>query len=212
MEVKGLKTFPATTVNVKDIPRFYYAGNGKGGALNDPFYPGYNVTVTKDLLPPTESGCQDIVIGVTTPPIPCNKYVVFSLDNSGSTLQSDISDPMMTAIENALDKNKDVSYARVDWHGVTDFDYSSGRFYPVSHWSKEPSLIANEEYGTAYAGGLQEAVRLLKVEQAKMSSFDKKTTAWMIVFVTGMSEYSSSQLAPIVSDANRQILAFTPSV
>ena len=51
---------------------------------------------------------------------------------------------------------------------------SSVRFSPASNWPKEPSLNANEEYGTAYAGGLQEAVRLLKVEQAKMSSFDKK--------------------------------------
>ena len=55
---KGAQTVPATAINVKDIPRFYYAGNGKGGALNDPFYPGYNVTVTKDLQPPTGAGAR----------------------------------------------------------------------------------------------------------------------------------------------------------
>ena len=31
---------------ISKVGRFFYAGNGTGGIVNDPFHPGYNVTVT----------------------------------------------------------------------------------------------------------------------------------------------------------------------
>lgn len=72
---KGTQNVPAVAVNVKDVPTFYYAGNGKGGVSTNTFYQDKKVTekvtVTKDILPPSGSGCQDIAINIRLLAILC---------------------------------------------------------------------------------------------------------------------------------------------
>jgi hypothetical protein len=200
----GTQAVPSAEINVKGDGRFFYKGDGKGGSVDgqlsdSPLDNQYKLSVDKSIQMPSDGGCQDIVIDVKTPLIPCNNTVIFALDSSGSTMQSHLEDVMMDEIEVALRSNPNMIYARVDWdagaNGIipltSGIDYS-GPFRRASDWRWEksnPPLFCAETEATIYETGLGEAVAKMDKRMGMFSCFAQKTNSWSIIFITGESEF-----------------------
>lgn len=204
----GTQAIPSAEINVKGDGRFFYKGDGKGGYADGPLADPpqdkqYRLSVNKRIEPPSNGGCQDIVIDVETPQVPCNKTVIFALDSSGSTGQSGLDANMIQGISNALRSHPDVTYARVDWDAEMARSEYNGPFQPASNWNSETRmnpLDCKETDGTSYAGGLDIAVSRLSTLPS--SIFARDTNAWVIIFITGWSEFSTSNLKSILDKAN----------
>jgi len=203
----GTQTIPSKEINVKGDGRFFYSGDGKGGLADGPLADSpldkqYRLSVDKRIEPPSNGGCQDIVIDVKTPTVPCKKTVIFALDSSGSTGQSGLDANMIAGISSALLGHPDVTYARVDWDAKMLNEYN-GPFQPAGNWNPETRshpLNCEETDGTSYGGGLDRAVT--RLANAQNGIFDQKTNAWIVIFIAGKSEFGPSSLGNILSKAN----------
>lgn len=204
----GTQVIPSAELSIKGDGRFFYKGDGKGGLVSGPLADApldkqYRLSVDKHIEPPSNSGCQDIVIDMGTPSVPCNTTVVFALDSSGSTIQSGMDKEMMKGIEDALSGHSGIAYARVDWD-IGAVDYESSRFQPASSWISEASrypLNCDETEATHYVDGLAPAIAKLKIKKSGLSKFTQNTNAWAIIFITGKSEFAPSTLKAILDDA-----------
>ncbi|HUS75391.1 MAG TPA: vWA domain-containing protein [Methanothrix sp.] len=200
----GQATIPPTKIEVDMESELFYSARAKGGKVSDEFYPGYRITGSKDIRW-SNFGCQDIVINITTPEIPCNRTVVFATDASGSTLHGSYVDSMMVGIEGALRRHPTVQYARVDWDVTATPDYASPTFMMASNWGTElrnNPLVLSETDGTEYAAGLNRAVQMIVNKKNVLDTpFDRRITDYMVVFLTGKSEFAAGSLSSAVQSA-----------
>ncbi len=197
-------TIPPAEIEVEMDSNLFYNGRAKGGNVYDEFYPGYRITASKDIQW-GNFGCQDIFINITTPAIPCNRTVVFATDASGSTLHGPYKNSMMVGIEDALKSHPTVQYARVDWDVTTTPDYASPTFMMGSNWHNEwvnHDLELSETDGTEYAAGLNPAVQMIVNKKNVVDTpFDRRITDYMVIFLTGKSEFSPGSLSSAVQNA-----------
>jgi PGF-CTERM protein len=218
-------TIPTDTIKVIEPAEFYYSGTGEGDTVYGDIYENYKIAISKDIVPPElgEPGCQNVVICIKTPKIDYKPVVVFALDSSGSMMMcKNYATPMMQGVGNAVLSHPDMEYARVDWdnQGAKDFnlpteislnplgsgiDYS-GRFRLGSTWPDEirnvPMFISETE-GTSYGTGLNEALKRIsdKKDSYINNPFMLRTTAWQVVFITGMSEFTGEDINGLISSA-----------
>jgi len=203
----GTQAIPSAELSVKSDGRFFYKGDGNGGRASGPLADApldkqYRLSVDKHIEPPSNSGCQDIVIDVETPSVPCKKTVIFALDTSGSTRQSGLDANMIAGISSALVRYPGVTYARVDWDADLSDEYN-GPFQNARNWNSEVGanpLNCDEEDVTSYGIGLDRAVK--RLETIQNGKFDQLTNAWIVIFISGKSEFSRSGLRTILDEAN----------
>lgn len=197
-------TIPSAELDVEIEANLFYSARARGGKASDEFATGYRITASKDIRW-SKFGCQDIFINITTPKIPCNRTVVFATDASGSTLQGPYEDSMMGGVENALNKNPTVQYARVDWDFTrSDPDYASPTFQKASNWGNEWAnhhMALYETDGTEYVAGLNRALTTIVSKKNADTPFDKRITDYMVIFLTGKSEIVPTGVSSAVSNA-----------
>jgi hypothetical protein len=195
---------PPAEIAVDREANLFYDGRAIGGNAYDEFYPGYRIKASKDIQW-GKFGCQDILINITTPKIPCNRTVVFAVDASGSILHGPYEDSMMGGIEDALKLNPGILYARVDWDFTksSGIDYSSPTFISGSNWGGEwvsHPLKLYETDGTEYAAGLNRALPKIVGKKSLDTPFDHRITDYMIIFLTGKSEFIATGLNSSVAN------------
>jgi hypothetical protein len=223
---------PIDTIRVIEPAEFYYSGTGKGDTVYGEIYEDKKVTITKDIVAPSpgDLGCQNVIICIKTPEIDYKPVVVFALDSSGSMMQENYADPMLQGVGNALTiSHPGMEYARVDWDdnaqpdinratGLSPdplnsgIDYSSPSFMPGSFWPDERAfltrawggfpLFSDEEEGTSYRPGLNEALRRIVAEKGGPSyshPFLQMTTAWQVIFIAGKSEFMDDNITDLVN-------------
>jgi hypothetical protein len=194
---------PPAEIKVDKDANLFFDGRAIGGNAYDEFYPGYKIKASKDIQW-SKFGCQDILINITTPKIPCNRTVVFAIDASGSIMHGQYEDSMMSGIQNALTPG--IQYARVDWDfsKSNGIDYSSPAFTDGSYWGSEWAshpLQLSETDGTEYAAGLNSALSKIMSKKSSDTPFDHKVTDYMIIFLTGRSEFITSGLNSSIANA-----------
>ena len=212
----GAQAVPSTEINVKGDGRFFYKGDGKGGSADGPLADPpldkkYRLSIEKYIERPSDRGCQDVVIDVTTPPVQGNSVVVFALDSSGSTGHNDLSQRIVDEVGAALKNRQNVEYARVDWDGdatapisittmnrlAPSIDPPQRPFRPARDWARYDSdpLECEDFESTIYADGLINATNRLNVRRIQdQSCFTEQINEWIVIFITGKSEFSTRDL------------------
>ncbi len=212
----GIQAVPSTKINVKSDGRFFYKGDGKGGSADGPLADPpldkkYRLSIDKYIEPPSDKGCQDVVIDVTTPPVQGNSVVVFALDSSGSTGHNDLSQRIVDEVGAALKNRQNVEYARVDWDGdatapisirtmnrlAPPVDPPQRPFRPARDWARYDSdpLECEDFESTIYAEGLINATNRLNARRIQVQScFTEQINEWIVIFITGKSEFSTRDL------------------
>jgi hypothetical protein len=163
-----------------------------------------NITATKEIVPSGNKNSPDIKLTLTMPPTPAKLDIVLAMDTSGSMVQHFMDDDSgrthiewaSDTIRTMIDQYKEARVSIVSWDDEDESGDTMTQFYNLSVPGERIIVVdtleklnkeCKETDNTIYSVGVKRAVKVMDT----YPPLDPHNAARIIIFVTGLSEFSA---------------------